>query len=734
MGDAKAVHPSQDELRAFVGGKLSVANQAKIESHVADCDTCCETLRTLPHETLVERMRPSDTSAWPEETNSGIASDTNNELPSSSASTTSPILPAELVDHPRYRIVRQLGAGGMGVVYEAEHRLMQRPVALKVINRRLVNNRVAVERFHLEVRAAAKLAHRNIVTAYDAEQAGDLHFLVMEFVEGISLADLVRQRGPLSVLHACNFALQAAQGLQHAAQHNMVHRDIKPQNLMRTPKGTIKILDFGLARLANEIEVARLTRAGVALGTADYIAPEQVEDSRHVDIRADLYSLGCTLYFLLAGRVPYPNGTLVDKVLAHMNEPPPPLLESRPDLPAEVIHIVDRMMAKDRTNRYQTPAEVIDALRPFGKANLASDDKGPGAGKVGGVGQGRNANLVVEPANANMAAPGPPGQTGDGPPADPGRPPLVDRAASPPPPPLPLPDLFDLPLETGPARPAARLASPRPRRRAKPALLRWLRSPRSLPVALAIGVLLVAIGVLLLPAVRDALSRFGPDMENETIEHDGSPRPLASGLPPGPAATPRDSQSPANANTRSGQWIDLLARIDAENHPVSGRWIVNGEDLSVDANANARLALPYEAPDEYDLEVCFTRETGEHSIAVFFVAGNGQATFEIDAWGQHLAGIQNIDGQTIEQRAAGQTGPAIRNGESYTALIQVRRGHVSAYLNGQQLATYDGDGSNLSVLDMWRLPSGESLGVGAYDSATTFHRIRVRPVGADVDR
>ena len=163
-------------------------------------------------------------------------------------------LPAELADHPRYRIVKRLGSGGMGTVYLAEHRLMDRSVALKVIRRDLLGNETLVERFRREVRAAARLAlHPNIVAAYDAEQAGETHFLVMEFVEGVDLAQLVKTEGPLPCILACQAVKQAAEGLEHAFQRGMVHRDIKPQNLMRTPDGQVKILDFGLARFANEV-------------------------------------------------------------------------------------------------------------------------------------------------------------------------------------------------------------------------------------------------------------------------------------------------------------------------------------------------------------------------------------------------------------------------------------------------------------------------------------------------
>ena len=163
-------------------------------------------------------------------------------------------LPPELVDHPRYRVVALIGAGGMGAVYKAEHRLMERTVALKVVNPAFIDNPAAVRRFQQEVKAAARLHHPNIVASHDADQAGSLHFLVMEYVEGRSLADYAQEKGPLPIPEACEYARQAALGLQHAHEHGLVHRDVKPHNLMRTPDGRIKILDFGLARLGQAAE------------------------------------------------------------------------------------------------------------------------------------------------------------------------------------------------------------------------------------------------------------------------------------------------------------------------------------------------------------------------------------------------------------------------------------------------------------------------------------------------
>jgi len=275
-----------------------------------------------------------------------------------------PGIPRELADHPRYRVLELLGAGGMGRVYKAEHRIMERLVALKVINRNLIENPAAVERFRREVKTAARLIHPNIVTAFDAEQVEDCHFLVMEFVEGQSLDRVVQTRGRLPFSEACDYVRQAALGLQYAHERGMVHRDIKPQNLMRTPEGQVKILDFGLARFLSEGKPATaLTQFGVIMGTPDYIAPEQAHDPRAADIRADIYSLGATFYFLLTGQPPFHETSMAyHKLIHHLGRKPKPIRVLRPDVPEAIAKIVEKMMAKNPWDRYRTPAVVVQAL------------------------------------------------------------------------------------------------------------------------------------------------------------------------------------------------------------------------------------------------------------------------------------------------------------------------------------------------------------------------------------
>jgi Tol biopolymer transport system component len=386
MTDADPTHPDPDRLTAFSLGRLDDADSAQVERHLAGCGACRDLAAAAGDDSLVSLLRsaggqPGPTEVIPGDTPRAASVQDATTADAGAAGPASAGVPAELAGHPRYRVLGLLGVGGMGAVYKAEHQLMERPVALKVINRVLLDNPATVERFRREVKAAARLSHPNIVTAHDAEQAGDVHFLVMEYVEGQSLARLVAEGGPLPVREACAYVRQAALGLQHAHEQGMVHRDIKPANLMLTPSGQVKVLDFGLARFAMESgpalaeaaaetgpapgESGSLTQAGMVMGTPDYIAPEQARDAHAADVRADIYSLGCTLYDLLAGHAPFPEGTAVEKVLAHAEGKPRPLAAVRKEVPARLARVVEKMMAKDPGHRYQTPAEVAQALEPF---------------------------------------------------------------------------------------------------------------------------------------------------------------------------------------------------------------------------------------------------------------------------------------------------------------------------------------------------------------------------------
>ncbi len=269
-----------------------------------------------------------------------------------------------------YLLLDKLGEGGMGQVFRARHRRMDRVVALKMLPKRALDASEKVERFQREVKAAAKLTHPNIVVAYDADEADGTHFLVMECVEGSDLSSLVKKQGPLPVAATLDFIRQAARGLQHAHSQGITHRDIKPSNLLLDKQGNVKILDMGLARVddasplgsSGAVGQSDLTTAGSIMGTVDYMAPEQAMDSRKADARSDIYSLGCTLHYLLTGKSPYGGDTLMKRLTAHQQASIPLLSQTVPQAPAEIDAIFQKMLAKRVAARYQTMADVLAAL------------------------------------------------------------------------------------------------------------------------------------------------------------------------------------------------------------------------------------------------------------------------------------------------------------------------------------------------------------------------------------
>jgi formylglycine-generating enzyme required for sulfatase activity len=289
----------------------------------------------------------------------------------------------ELVCGP-YLLLELIGEGAMGRVFKARHQVLNRVVALKILRRELVEQLGddGVARFYQEVQAVGQMADRHVVHAYDAGPIGATHFLAMEYVNGINLAQWVRERGPLPIAEAVDYARQAALALQHAHERGLVHRDVKPANLLlsRDPRakgkgskarrgardfGDVKLLDLGLARLywfTPTQSSAGLTNRGDVLGTPDYMAPEQAVDPRTADIRADLYSLGCTLFYLLTGKPPFPGGTVLQKIHCHQNESPPRLATLRPEMSPELSDILERLLAKRPEDRFQSPAEAAKAL------------------------------------------------------------------------------------------------------------------------------------------------------------------------------------------------------------------------------------------------------------------------------------------------------------------------------------------------------------------------------------
>jgi serine/threonine protein kinase len=272
-----------------------------------------------------------------------------------------------------YEVLARLGAGGMGTVFKARHRRMKRVVALKVLARNVVEEGTFLQRFQREVETVARLSHPNIVMAYDADEAESGPFLVMEFVNGRDLASRVQEHGPMPLAEAVDCILQSARGLAYAHGQGIVHRDVKPANLLRDESGVVKVADLGLARLSDTVsqtqdKTGSLTQAGSVVGTVDFMAPEQAEDSTTIDHRADVYSLGCTLYFLLAAKPPFIGHNLMATLMKHRQGEIPSLRAVRPETPPILDALFQSMLAKQPGMRCSSMAEVVrtlEALQPL---------------------------------------------------------------------------------------------------------------------------------------------------------------------------------------------------------------------------------------------------------------------------------------------------------------------------------------------------------------------------------
>ena len=305
----------------------------------------------------------------------------------------------------KFRVLETLGRGGMGSVYLCQHLQMGHKVAVKVLPVAKAQDPAALGRFYREARAAGTLDHPNLVRAHDIDQDGDLHYLVMDYVDGVNLQRLViKSTGPLLVARACNYVWQAAQGLDHAFAAGLVHRDIKPANILLDRQGTIRLLDLGLARFFEDTQDLLTLKYddNNVLGTADYVSPEQAHDSHHVDIRTDIYSLGASFYFCLTGQPLFPDGKVAQKLIWHQTRVPTSVRQLRPDIPEEVEAIVEKMLEKNPADRYQTPAELIEALAPWAQQPipLPTDQEIPQLSPAARLGMGSATDSGARPPSS----------------------------------------------------------------------------------------------------------------------------------------------------------------------------------------------------------------------------------------------------------------------------------------------------------------------------------------------
>lgn len=368
--------PPAEQLKAFYWGKLPDDRSEELVAHVGGCSACQAELETVidAEDSLIADLRAEDgdqsldiepacelgmiraLGALAEANASGVEVERGE----------SESLPKRIGE---YEILRALGQGGMGRVYLARHSKLGRLVALKILASSRLGDRRASERFEAEMRAIGRLSHANIVTAHDAREVDGVAVLVTEFVDGFDLGELLRRTGPLKIADACEIVRRVAVALQYTSDQGFVHRDVKPSNIMLSHSGEVKLLDLGLARLQyGDGEVAEFTATGQTMGTADYISPEQVKDSRTVDIRSDIYSLGATLFKLLVGRAPFADekhSTAFAKMTAHVSMVPARVRSLRSEVPEELSQLVAAMLAKEPDSRPQRPEVVAKKLAAF---------------------------------------------------------------------------------------------------------------------------------------------------------------------------------------------------------------------------------------------------------------------------------------------------------------------------------------------------------------------------------
>ncbi|MFM8573333.1 MAG: protein kinase domain-containing protein [Pirellula sp.] len=266
----------------------------------------------------------------------------------------------------KHKLLGHIGSGGMSSVYLGEHIVLKHQRAVKVLPKSKLGKTSYLERFQREAKAIASLSHPNIVRAYDIDHEKDTHYIVMEYIEGVDLQILVKKHGPLPYPLVADYIAQAAHGLQHAHQQGLIHRDVKPANFLINTEGVIKVLDLGLALFQDENDSSlTMEYNDKVLGTADFLAPEQALNSHTVDNRADIYGLGCTMYFLLTGHPPFPEGSISSRIIKHQNTMPADIRVDRPDCPGELDGICVKMMQKDPKFRYQECSQVAQALEAW---------------------------------------------------------------------------------------------------------------------------------------------------------------------------------------------------------------------------------------------------------------------------------------------------------------------------------------------------------------------------------
>lgn len=544
----------------------------------------------------------------------------------------------------QFRIVELLGRGGMGDVYKAYDESLDRLVAIKVLAPAAAADQEYVRRFHAEATAMAQLSHPNVVPVYFIGEQSGHHFFAMQYIEGESLAQRLARETRLPVTEAIRLAEQCLAGLEAAHAAGLIHRDIKPGNiLLERATGRAILVDFGLARRLSDR--GPMTSPGKLMGTVDYVAPEQIH-GQPVDGRADLYSLGVVMYQMLSGSPPFSGESLASILFQHAYEAPRPLAQVAPEVPAELSAIVARLLRKNPDSRYQSASEVLRELRRFAPAWGAQ------------------------------------------------------------------------------TKPAAGLAPSQ-------------RRPGRRRVLIALGALcgLAAVAAALVGLERFWTGRPAASNGPSSTDTEGGPeapdrsRPTSGAGAPGPWEAGKDSRRPFQ-DIPPGTWIDLLPHVDLARDRLAGTWTGRGDDVVHLAGMFSRVVLPVHVEGDYDLEVEFTRQTGDSGLSVLFPVGPATCTLWLSSWNGQYHGLELIDGKENSENATTRSPGTLVNGRRYRIRIGVRvageLASVEVWLDGEPCTEWMGQISSLSVNPAFGPAVLFRPSLGAYASEFAFHRVRIK--------
>lgn len=625
-----------------------------------------------------------------------------------------------------YVVLTEIGAGGMGQVYKARHRRMKRIVALKVMSNAAMRDEAAVKRFQREVQAAARLEHENIVTAYASGEAGEVKYLVMQFVDGGDLSQLVKSEGPLPLERAIDYVLQVAAGLAFAHRAGIIHRDIKPANLLLDKKGQVKILDMGLARIEGGED--GLTATEQVMGTVDYMSPEQATNTKTADARADIYALGCTLWYLLTGKKVYESDSLIGRLMAHRDAPLPSLVKARDDAPWPLEQALHKMIAKRPQDRFQTMDEVLAALEPF-----APNGGGSRSGMGSSIGMGSG------PQNAEYSAflktVGPAVKTDVK--AAPSKTNLNIDATQ---------QLSRAEIATDPkstlAPPPRNVASAKP----QPKGAGGKRGPSLKLITAGIGgfalLMLLSVRIIIQKPDGSVTKIEAPQGSSITVATSPTPaetktKTLAATAPGSLSPPPKEVPGAVAAITTQpgGETIDLLALVDPQRDSIHGTWRREGTTLLTYARQFTRIQIPYHPPKNYVVQAVLEPLGDNISTGINFIlpiAGR-RVMLGLDGGGnnKHLSGLNELGGKSIFDKTSpnptAKSAVLFRRNVRSSVRIMVAENRITATCDGLTIVDWNGDPALLTLSSQWETPDRQALALGCWTEVFRVHTLTLTP-------